>query len=79
MISTHETIEDELRRAAFIQAIKDDVKEEGSLNCLITVVNTIKELIVEDASFNVYNGKPINDAHLVRMFEIHDARKKEGE
>lgn len=75
MIYTNETVESDLRREAFIQTIKDDVKEEGSLNCLVTVVNTIKELIVEDASFNVYNGKPINDAHLVRMFELYDSRK----
>lgn len=25
--------------------------------------------------FNIYNGKPINDAHLVRMFELYDSRK----
>lgn len=77
MFSTHETIEDESRRAAFIQAIKDDVKEEGSLNCLLTVMLTVKDLVAEDSMFNIYNNKPINDAHLVRMFELHDARKKE--
>lgn len=78
MIYTNETVESDLRREAFVQAIKDDVKEEGSLNCLLTVIHTIRDLVAEDSMINIYNGKPLNDAHLVRMFELHDARKKES-
>lgn len=77
MIFTNETVDSDSRREAFIKAIKDYVKNEGSFNCLSIVMHTINDLVGEDATFNVYNNKPLNDAHLIRMFELHDARKRD--
>lgn len=75
MISTNETVEFYERREKFKKAIKDECKEIGSVNCLLTVITIISELTTDDAS-NIYNHKELNDEHLARMLELHDACKK---
>lgn len=75
MISTNETADYEYRRYVFKKAVKNECKEDGSINCLLTVINTISELASEDAS-NIYNHEALNDLHLERMLELHDAMSK---
>ena len=75
MIETHENVEFYERREKFKKAIKDECKEIGSVNCLLTVATVINELSNEDTS-NIYNHKEINDAHLKRMLDFHDACKQ---
>lgn len=76
MISTNENAEFYARRAKFDKAIKDECKEIGSINCLSRVIHIITELACDDAS-NIYNHKELNDEHLARMLELHDACKEE--
>ena len=75
MIETHETVEFYERREKFKKAIKDECKEIGSVDCLLTVATVISELANEDTS-NIYNHKELNDVHLKRMLEFHDVCKQ---
>ena len=76
MIETNETVEFYVRREKFKKAIKDECKEIGSVNCLLTVATIISELANDDAS-NIYNHKELNDKHLARMLDLHDVCKEE--
>ena len=75
MIETHETVEFYELREKFKKAIKDECKEIGSVNCLLTVATVISELSNEDTS-NIYNHKELSDACLKRKLEFYDACKQ---